>query len=141
MATIKSIDPSRIKIVYGDEGGLEKDGVIELRKDVPDISLGDSKYTQIRIAVGDDQFLRGMALYSDGPFEGGIDIIHYTRKLRGDEIFRKLQTDSELIFGVPTRKATDDSLINIVKDDRDWDAWTQYTNKLFMKGESTLGNN
>ena len=39
-----SIDSSRVKILYGDEGGALKDGVIEIRRGVADLDLGDSHY-------------------------------------------------------------------------------------------------
>ena len=46
-----SIDSGRVKIRYGDEGGTSKDGVIELRRGVADLDLGDSHYAQVRILV------------------------------------------------------------------------------------------
>jgi AraC-like DNA-binding protein len=48
-----SIDSSRVKILYGDEGGALKDGVIEIRRGVADLDLGDSHYAQVRRIVED----------------------------------------------------------------------------------------
>ena len=40
----KSMDSSRLKIRYAEDGGIQKDGVIEIRRGVDDLSLGDSHY-------------------------------------------------------------------------------------------------
>ena len=54
-----------------------KCGVIELRKGVTDISLGDRQYAQVRIRVGNAcAYIKGMAMYSDNIPEG-YDVIFY----------------------------------------------------------------
>ena len=75
----ESLDPSRLKIRYAEEGGVDKDGVIELRRGVEDISLGDAHYAQVRILVGEDRYLKGMAVYSDN-MPDGVDVIFNTNK-------------------------------------------------------------
>ncbi len=77
--TPKSIDPSRLQVLYGPEGGSLKDGVIELRRGVDDISLGSKGYAQVRIAVGPDKYLKGMAMYADD-LPPGIDMRFNTNK-------------------------------------------------------------
>ena len=74
-----SIDSKRVKIKYAEEGGVDKDGVIELRRGVDDISLGKAKYAQVRIAVDGTHYLKGMAMYSDD-MPDGVDIIFNTNK-------------------------------------------------------------
>lgn len=75
-----SIDGKRIYINYADTGdGASKDGVIELRRGVPDLSLGNSQYSQVRILVGKDKYLKGMAMYSDD-VPDGYDIVFNTNK-------------------------------------------------------------
>lgn len=74
-----SIDPKRVQVRYRDEGGLEKDGVIELRRGVNDLSLGKANYAQVRIAVGGTHYLKGMAVYSDN-LPDGVDIVFNTNK-------------------------------------------------------------
>ena len=61
-----SIDSSRVKIKYGDEGpegntGSDKDGVIEIRPGVKDLDLGPAHYAQVRILVDGTHYLKGMA--------------------------------------------------------------------------------
>lgn len=76
-----SIDSKRIKVVYAEEGGIDKDGVIEIRRGVEDLSLGDSHYAQVRIAVDGTHYLKGMAVYRDGKdMPNGVDILFNTNK-------------------------------------------------------------
>ena len=77
-----SIDPSRVYIRYAEDGGVRKDGVIELRRGVEDLSLGNANYAQVRIAVGGTHYLKGMALYSD-EIPKGYDVVFNTNKHKG----------------------------------------------------------
>src|SRR5690606_22810402 len=74
------MDLDRIHIRYAEDGGADKDGLIELRRNVDDLDLGNSKYAQVRIGAGDDLYLKGMAAYSDDKFPPGVDIIFNTNK-------------------------------------------------------------
>ena len=84
---IQSVDSSRIMVRYSDdpESGKLKDGVIELRPGVEDLSLGGKQYAQVRIGVDGTHYLKGMAMYgTDMP--DGIDIIVNSNKPRGTPI-------------------------------------------------------
>jgi len=77
-----NFDSKRLMVRYGDEGGAEKDGVIELRRGVDDISLGPSaRYAQVRIGVDGTHYIKGMAMYSDN-VPNGVDMIFNTTKSR-----------------------------------------------------------
>lgn len=65
-----SMDSKRLKIRYAEEGGLEKDGIVELRRGVDDLSLGNSRYSQVRILVDGTHYIKGMAVYSDDMPDG-----------------------------------------------------------------------
>lgn len=79
-----SVDSKRIIARYNEDGGAEKDGVIELRRGVDDLSLGKSQYAQVRIAVDDSHYMKGMAIYGDdSDFPEGVDVIYNTNKKRG----------------------------------------------------------
>lgn len=81
-----SVDSSRIQINYADEKGYQpKDGVIELRPGVEDISLGASTYAQVRISVDGKYYLKGMAIYADD-LPDGVDIRFNTSKQKGAPI-------------------------------------------------------
>lgn len=80
----KSLSSDRVSICYAEDGGIKKDGVIELRPGVDDISLGRAKYAQVRIAVDGTHYLKGMAVYGDPKsFPEGVDIIFNTNKKKG----------------------------------------------------------
>ena len=79
---IVNIKRKRIFVRYGDEGGKEKDGTIELRRNVPDLDLGRSNYAQVRIGVEGGLYMKGMALYSDD-IPKGYDVVYNTNKKSG----------------------------------------------------------
>ena len=96
----KSVDPKRVDIAYGGQGGELADGMIELRRGVEDLSLGKSHYAQVRIKVGDDHFIKGMATYSDN-LPNGIDIRFNTNKAdTGNklDVLKRLESDPENPF-------------------------------------------
>jgi len=98
--TPATLDPSRVKILYGDEKnakgeyGIQKDGVIELRRGLDDLSLGKSNYAQVRIKVGDNLYLKGMAIYSDD-LPDGVDVVFNTNKPSGTPFEKVLKPITE----------------------------------------------
>ena len=74
-----ALDSKRVMIRYAEDGGKLKDGVIELRRGVEDLSLNGANYAQVRINVDDTHYLKGVALYSDD-MPKGIDVIFNTNK-------------------------------------------------------------
>lgn len=105
----RQLDSSRIQIRYSEDGGNLKDGVIELRRGVDELSLGDSRYAQVRIGVDGTHYLKGMAVYSDD-MPKGVDIIFNTNKskeLSKMEVLKKNETkDEDLPFGAIVRQKT-----------------------------------
>lgn len=135
---IQSINSKRIMIHYFEDGGLEKDGVIEIRPDAEDLCLGDRIYAQVRIGVDGTHYLRGMAIYCSDPnsMPSGIDLIFNTSKHRGtpiDDILKPINKDSSNPFSVNFRQLTYQdadgishlSPLNIVADNNDWDEWVE----------------
>lgn len=77
----KSMDSKRLKIRYAEDGGIDKDGLVEIRRGVEDLSLGKSAYAQVRILVDDTHYIKGMAVYGDDKdFPKGVDVIFNTNK-------------------------------------------------------------
>lgn len=77
-----SIDSKRIMVRYGDDtpSGADMDGVLQLRRNVPDLSLPpDKHYGQVRVAVDGTHYMKGMAIYSDN-MPDGVDIIYNSTK-------------------------------------------------------------
>lgn len=100
----ESVSSDRIMVRYAEEGGVEKDGVIELRRGVDDLSLGNSQYAQVRIAVDGTHYLKGMAMYADEKdLPDGIDIICNTNKKKGTpmigekdhEVLKRMKIDTK----------------------------------------------
>lgn len=117
-----SIDSSRVKIKYGDEGpegntGSDKDGVIEIRPGVKDLDLGPAHYAQVRILVDGTHYLKGMAMYSDD-LPDGVDIVFNTNKKKGTPmidgdrgVLKPIKSDPDNPFGAYI-KATGQSYYN-----------------------------
>lgn len=93
----RPIPASEIEINYTKDGkgGVEKDGLIELRRGVDELSLGKASYAQVRIAVqqeGDDEhpngthYMKGMAVYSDD-LPDGVNVRYNTNKAEGTPLF------------------------------------------------------
>ena len=144
-----SLDSKRLQIVYGDQGGSDKDGVIELRKGVPDLSLGESHYAQVRILVDDKKYLKGMAIYADD-LPPGIDIRFNTNKKTGTpmgQVLKDIKPDPDNPFGAyMTAKSQSKwydedgkehlSLINKTRDEGDWDSWSDRLPSQFLSKQS-----
>ena len=97
----ESMDSKRLMIRYDEQGGTAKDGVIELRRGVPDLSLGESRYSQVRILVDGTHYLKGMAVYSDN-MPDGVDVIFNTNKKQGTpmtKVLKEIKPDPDNPFG------------------------------------------
>ncbi len=103
---ISNISRNRIQVRHAEEGGSDKDGVIELRRGVDDISLGKAKYAQVRVGVDGGLYMKGMAIHADN-MPKGIDIIYNTNKKKGtpdEKIFKKVEDDPDNPFGSIVRQ-------------------------------------
>ena len=123
---IKHISWDRIKIRYGEEGGEDKDGVMELRRGVSDLDLGGKKYAQVRIGVEGTHYLKGMALYTDEKLPNGVDIIFNTNKPKGtpkEKVLKELKDNPDNPFGATIKPGGQRGAINIVNEEGDWNAW------------------
>lgn len=140
-----SIDSSRVKILYGDEGGALKDGVIEIRRGVADLDLGNSHYAQVRILVDGTHYLKGMAMYSDD-MPDGADIVFNTNKHTGTpkmDVLKKIQDDPDNPFGALIKANGQShyidadgneklSAINKLKEEGDWDKMSKNLSSQFL---------
>lgn len=98
-----SLDSKRIKIRYAEDGGVDKDGIVELRRGVQDLSLGNSRYAQVRILVDGTHYIKGMAVYADDKdLPAGVDVIFNTNKsnkVSKMDVLKKIKNDPENPFG------------------------------------------
>ena len=145
-----SLDSKRLKINYAEEGGKEKDGLIELRRGAADLSLGESNYAQVRIMVDGTHYLKGMAVYSDD-LPAGVDVRFNTNKSVGTpmtKVLKPIKDDPSNPFGALVKERggqsyyTDKdgkehlSLINKTREEADWTDWSNRTPSQFLSKQS-----
>ena len=91
-----SISSKRIDIVYAEQGGSAKDGLLEIRPGCEDLSLGDSHFAQVRILVDDSHYLKGMAVYNPN-LPKGIDIRFNTSKSSDTPMMAPNKNDPQVL--------------------------------------------
>jgi predicted transcriptional regulator len=138
-----AINPKRVEVIYKEHGGSEKDGMIYVRPGVEDVSIGGSKYAQVRVAVGKDHYLKGMAMYKDD-LPPGVDVQFHTAKSdKGDKLSAMKKNSDEETYseggphvllksvkrqiladpGTPKERVT--SAMNIVNEEGIWTTWSK----------------
>ena len=162
----KSMDSSRIQIRYAEDVGTQKDGFVEIRRGVDDLSLGESHYAQVRILVDGTHYIKGMAIYSDD-LPDGVDVVFNTNKKTGtpmlgpknDTVLKPIGKDPDNPFGSlikdgivdpddPTSKKGGQSyyydkdgkkqlsLINKRAEEGDWGEWSDHLPSQFLSKQS-----
>lgn len=161
-----SMNSKRLKIRYADElgpdgiAGVQKDGIIELRRGVADLSLGESRYAQVRILVDGTHYLKGMAVYSDN-MPDGVDVVFNTNKKSGmpmTDVLKQIKADPDNPFGSLIKDADQGGqywydpktgkkvsastpgaklgLINKRSDEGDWTEWKDALPSQFLSKQS-----
>lgn len=151
----ESLSSKRLAIRYAEDGGVEKDGLIELRPGVEDISLGNSHYAQVRILVDGTHYLKGMAVYNDD-LPDGVDVLFNTNKKKGtpplgeekgNTVLKKISSDPDNPFGSlikenGQRHYEDEngnlrlSVINKRADEGDWNEWSDHLPSQFLSKQN-----
>lgn len=141
----KSMDSKRLQIRYNEEGGVDKDGVIEIRRGAEDLDLGGSHYAQVRILVDNKKYLKGMAVYSDD-MPDGVDVIFNTNKKLGtpkEDVMKDIKDDPDNPFGslikangqhyyIDKNGEKQLSLINKRAEEGDWGEWSDHLPSQFL---------
>lgn len=146
-----SLSSDRVYIRYAEDGGIDKDGLIEIKPGVKDLSLGSSTYAQVRIGVDDTHYLKGMCIYGKPEdFPPGTDVIFNTNKSTGtakEDVFKSMKDNPDNPFGaIITKKGQshyvgDDgkehlSPINKIREEGDWNDWEQGLPHQFLAKQS-----
>ena len=161
-----SVSSKRVFIRYAEDGGVDRDGLIEIRPGVEDLDMGKNQYAQVRIGVDGTHFMKGMAIYNPDLPEG-VDIIYNTNKHKGaafDKVFKPMKDNPENPFGAAIKaNEMDDehnvtrevgqrhyigkdgkkhlSAINIVNEEQDWSNWSKTLSSQFLsKQNAELAN-
>lgn len=149
----ESLNSKRLMIRYAEEGGVERDGLIELRRNIPDLSLGERLYSQVRIMVDGTHYLKGMAVYADD-LPDGVDVRFNTNKKLGTpmtKVLKEVKPDPDNPFGSLIKDADQGGqywyndpktgekklgLINKRADEGDWDKWKDTLPSQFLSKQS-----
>lgn len=146
----ESMDSNRLKINYAEDGGIEKDGVIEIRRGVDDLSLGNSHYAQVRILVDGTHYIKGMAVYNDN-LPDGVDVLFNTNKKKGtpiEKVLKPITNDPDNPFGSLIKEHGGQSyyidkngneklsLINKRAEEGDWGEWSDHLPSQFLSKQS-----
>lgn len=158
----RSIDSKRVAVAYD----ATKDGLVEIRRGVDDISMGDNKYAQVRIAVDGTHYIKGMAVYSDN-LPAGVDIRVNSNKKPGTPL---ISDDSENCCLKPMKRTKDGNIdydnpfgaqikmkdgvtvgqhhyvdengktqlscVNIISEQGDWATWRKATSAQMLSKQS-----
>ena len=144
-----SMDSKRLAIRYAEDGGIQKDGLVEIRRGVADLDLGGSHYAQVRIMVDGTHYIKGMAVYSDD-LPPGVDVMFNTNKTKDKsklEVLKPIKEDPDNPFGSLIKAGgqsyyTDKngerklSLINKRAEEGDWGDWADKLPAQFLSKQS-----
>lgn len=152
-----AINPKRIAVTYGPDGGSKADGMIYIRPGIDDISIGGSKYAQVRVAVGKDHYLKGMAVYKND-LPPGVDIVFNTNKkdtgnkldamkknanepgyIKGGEHVILKSVKRQILADPGTDKERVTSAMNIVNEEGNWEKWShELSSQMLSKQQPIL---
>ena len=140
-----SLDSKRLAIRYAEDGGIEKDGLVEIRRGCADLDLGNSHYAQVRIMVDGSHYIKGMAVYSNN-LPDGVDVMFNTNKGKDKskmEVLKKIKDDPDNPFGslikangqsfyIDENGERKLSLINKRAEEGDWGEWADKLPSQFL---------
>ena len=160
-----SLDSKRVKVILKDEigpdgfKGDDLDGVIQIRRGVKDLDLGNSRYAQVRILVDGDKYLKGMAVYSDN-IPDGYDVVFNSNKKTREDAFKSIKNDPDNPFGAAIKPNTEGGqywydpktgqhvsantkgaklgLINKTREEGDWSEWKDSLPSQFLAKQSKM---
>lgn len=137
----KNIDSKRVQVVFAEEGGTLRDGLVEIRPGVKELDMGASRYAQVRIAVDGTHYIKGMAVYNENLPEG-IDIrVNSNKSIEKGKLgaLKKQNTladgktvDLDNPFGASINRQNDwvdekgkkhEGALNIVNEEGQWGDW------------------
>jgi hypothetical protein len=128
-----SVSQRRIAINYKEDGGDKADGVIYVRPGVKDLSIGEGRYSQVRIMVDGTHYLKGMAVYKED-LPTGTDLVFNTNKSntgRKKDAMKEIEKDADNPFGSIVEQIHDPktgkviSAMNLVNEEGSWDKWNR----------------
>ncbi len=145
---VENFSSKKLAINYAEDGGTEKDGVIEIRRGAEGLDMGSARYAQVRIAVDGTHFMKGMAIYADD-LPPGVDIRFNTNKRKGTPMLgdkdnsvlkpMKTKSDGSIDMEDPFGAVIDAQRgkLNIVNQEGDWSTWSKTLASQMLSKQST----
>lgn len=144
-----SLSSKRLQIRYAEDGGTDMDGVVEIRRGLADLSLGNSKYAQVRILVDGTHYIKGMAVYADD-LPDGVDLRFNTNKTKDKskmEVLKEIKSDPDNPFGALIKPGGQSyyvdkdgkrklSPINKTREEGDWSEWADKLPSQFLSKQN-----
>ena len=149
-----AISSKRVGVRYKEDGGADADGVIYVRPGKEDVSLGKSRYAQVRVNVDGTHYLKGMAMYKDD-LPPGVDLVFNTNKSNtGNKLdaMKEIKKgedgkiDKENPFGAIVRQIGPrdeknqllgvSSAMNLVNEQGDWEKWKKTISRQVLSKQS-----
>lgn len=146
-----SLDSKRLKVNYAEDGGTEADGTMYIRPGAKDLDMGGVNYAQVRIAVDDTHYLKGMAIYKND-LPDGVDVMFNTNKsntgnkldaLKEMNMLPKTDKDGVILrdakgkpipgdkldidnpFGAMIKPGGQRGALNVLNEEGDWHEWSK----------------
>lgn len=133
---VKNLKIDKVGIVYNEDGGSDRDGLIAIRRGAKDLDLGASRYAQVRIAVEGSHYLKGMAMYGDDvKFPPGKDVMFFTNKSKDKnwkDVLKEMSEDDDNPFGATIKANGQRGALNIVNEEGDWGEWKSEFSSQFL---------
>lgn len=140
---VESISSKKVEVRYLEDGGGDKDGVIELRRGAEGLDLGDARYAQVRISVDGTHYLKGMAVYSDD-LPDGVDIRFNTAKSEKGvntklDAMKPIKGDlsnPQDAFETAIKPGGQRGYLNVVNEEGDWANWSKNLSSQMLSKQS-----
>lgn len=129
------LDMNRIGINFDEDGGSDRDGLLQIRPGAEGLDLGKSHYAQVRIALDGGLYAKGLAVVDPNvKFPKGVDVMFNTNKPKIDavsgeptsksQVFKKIKMDDDDPMKMFGSSITDQrGLLNIVQAEGAWRDW------------------
>lgn len=143
-----SIGSKRVGVNYAENGGASVDGVIYVRPGVRDVSIGQSRYAQVRVLVDGTHYIKGMAVYKDD-LPAGKDLVFNTNKSKESnnvkDVMKPVESGDNPFKAIINRQITETgrdgkehvtSAMNILHEEGDWDTWSNSLSSQMLSKQS-----
>lgn len=155
-----SLDSKRVGVVYAEDGGVARDGLMLIRPGLMDCNIGDNHIAQVRVLVDGRSYLKGDAAYDvNGLIDKlapGKDILFFSNKHKGDDFYSKVlkevkpaNKDTVNPFGTNLREIGGQSwytdpktgerklnVVNIKSMEGDWSDWQDKLPSQFLSKQN-----